>query len=258
MDKKPQTVDEMLSILKSNPNVLGLMKYGSSHGRENHQAGDYDLFIFLRNKENDVEGLHFYVSSTPIDLNIRTLRQIKELEVAEGFERTLLEGRIMYDPTREVSREIEKLKVRHEKHEPRRLSEHSIAFSRHGHRHVFDKIKGRLGTDPLFSEFLLNTNIYWLVQTYFNVRNLPYKGEKYSFNYLEQKEPGIYHAIQEYYSAKSLQDKVETSKKITKLVLKPVGGPWRNNEILAFGEDDTKDLQNKGKKLFEELFPMGQ
>ena len=258
MNKKPQTIDEMLLLLKSNPNVLGLMEYGSSYKREHHKVGDYDLLVFLRSKDNDVESLHFYVSDTPIDLNVRTLKEIRELEAAEEFETALLEGRIIYDPTGEVSREIEKLKVRHEKRKPERLSEHSIAFTRHGHRHIFDKLKGRFGTDPLLSEFLLGTNIYWLVRTYFNVRNLPYKGEKYSLNYLQQKEPGIHHAIQEYYSAKSLQEKVEISKKITELVLEPVGGQWRNDEILAFGDDDVKDLQDKGKKLFEELFPTDQ
>lgn len=245
----------MLSILKSNHNVLGLMEYGKSYGREGHKGGDYDLFVFLRGKDNDVESLHFYLSGTPIDLNVRTLKEIRELGVAEEFEVALLEGRIIYDPTGEVSREIENLKVRHENHKPKKLSDHSIAFTRHGHRHIFDKLKGRLGTDPLLSEFLLGTNIYWLVQTYFNVRNISYKGEKYSLNYLQQKEPGIYHAIQEYYSAKSLQEKVEISKKITQLVLKPVGGQWRNDEILAFGDEDTKDLQDKSKKPFEELFP---
>lgn len=255
MNKKPQTISQMLSILKSNPNVLGLMEYGSSDGTQNHQAGDYDLFVFLKGKDNDVESLHFYVRGTSIDLNLRTLKEITGLEVAEEFEMALLEGRIIYDLTGEVSREIENLKVRHEKHKLKGISEHSLAFTRHGHRHIFDKLKGRLGTDPLLSEFLLGTNIYWLIRTYFNVRNLSYKGEKYSLSYLQQKEPGIYHAIQEYYLAKSLQEKVETSKKITELVLKPAGGQWRNEEILAFGDDDTKDLQHKGKKLFEELFP---
>lgn len=112
---------------------------------------------------------------------------------------------------------------------------------------------------PVFCEFLLGTNIYWLVQTYFNVRNLPYKGEKHSLNYLKVNEPNIYKAIRDFYSAVSFQQRLKISKILTKLVLKPVGGQWREDEILAFGNDKTKGLQEKGKKLFQGLFyPQGR
>lgn len=48
--------------------------------------------------------------------------------------------------------------------------------------------------------------------------------------------------------------KIEISKVLTELVLEPIGGSWKNNEVLAFGDEKTKDLQKEGTKAFEELF----
>ena len=86
-----QTVEKMLAFLKSNPNVLGLVEYGSSHKTDSYSQGDYDLFVILQKKDHNVESLHFYVSRTPIDLNIRTLKEIQDLKFVKGFETALLQ-----------------------------------------------------------------------------------------------------------------------------------------------------------------------
>ena len=254
MKIKMQAIEEMLTILKSNPNVLGLVEHGSPHKSDNYVTGDYDLFVILQNKDHDVESLHFYISNIPIDLNIKTLREIQKLKFAKGFDIALLDGRVIFNPTGKVSQELRKLKGRQKKYQPKKLSEHSIAFTRHGHKHVFNKIKGRLDNMPLFCEFLLGANIYWLVQTYFNVRNIPFGGEKDSLNYLKTNEPDIYKGIKDFYTATSLQHRLEISKMLTELILRPVDGRWKDDEILAFGNKGTKDLQKKGKELFQKLF----
>lgn len=106
----------------------------------------------------------------------------------------------------------------------------------------------------LFCEFLLGVNMYWLVQTYFEVRNLPFKGEKHALSYLKLNEFDIYKSIEGFYAATSLHQRVEISKRLTELVLRPAGGQWKKDEILAFGDGKTKDLQKKGKELFQKLF----
>lgn len=249
-----KTIKEMLTILKSNPNVLGLVEYGSSHESDNYSIGDYDLFVILKDKDDDVEGLHFYLSGAPVDLNIRTLKELRDLKLTEWLTIALLEGRIIYDPTGKVTQEVQRLKEKQKRYHPKKLSEHSIAFTRHGHKHLFDKIRGRLENMPLFCEFLLATNIYWSVQTYFEVRNLPFKGEKKALDYLKLNEPDIYKNIEDFYSADNLQQKLEISKKLADLILKPIGGQWEGDEILAFGNKKTKNLQKKGKQLFQKLF----
>lgn len=85
---------------------------------------------------------------------------------------------------------------------------------------------------------------------------LTYEGKntKDSLDYLRVNEPDIYKDIKDFYAATSLQQRVEISKMLTKLVLKPVDGQWKDDEILAFRDNETKDLQKRGKELFQKLF----
>jgi hypothetical protein len=248
-----QTIKKMIFALESNKDVLGLIEYGGLHKHDDFLTGDYDLFVILKSKDSDVESLHFYITNIPVDLNIGTLEEIKKLKFAKGFETALLEGRIIYDPTGKIETELQKLIQRHKQNKPKGMTEHAIAFSRHGHKHVFDKIKGCIEEMPLLCRLLLNANIYWLIETYFNVRNLQFKGEKRAIAYLEKNEPKIFRAIEDFYSAESLIEQVKISKKLTELVLSPVGGAWKDDKVLAFGEG-TKDLQKKGRELFQKLF----
>jgi len=249
-----KSIEEMLTILESNPNVLGLVEYGSAYEPALEKAVDYDLFAVLENKAYDVESLHFRVAGIPVDLNIRSLKEIQDLRCAEGFEAALLDGRIIYDPTRKVARALEELKERQKAHYPDKPSEHSGAFARHRYRHGLDKIKSRHETMPLSTKLLLTKDIHWLVETYFKVRNLPFKDEKHALEYLKENEPDIYQYINGFYSAIGLRGKVEIQEMLTDSILKPVGGHWKDDEILAFGDDETKDLQRKGKELFQRLF----
>ncbi|MCU0653012.1 MAG: hypothetical protein MUD10_02025 [Candidatus Pacebacteria bacterium] len=247
-----QTIEGMLIALKSNKNVLGLLEYGSSRQHDDFLTGDYDLFVILRTKDSDIESLHFYINGIPVDFNIKTLGEIKKLKFAEGFETALLGARIIHDPAGKVRQELQKLTRRHNKHKSAGITAHEIALTRHGHKHIFDKIKGRTEKAPLLCRLLLNANIYWLIETYFNVRNMQFMGEKLAVDFLEKNEPEIFRLINDFYSAEGLNEKEEISKRLTELILAPVGGSWNGDELLAFG--DEKKLQQKGEELFQKLF----
>jgi len=254
MQTKIQTIQEMTETLKSNPEILALIEYGNPHNDDNYKTGDYDLFAVLKTKHSDVESLHFYVDKTPVDLNIRTLKEIKELKFVTGFDEAILDGRIIYDPTKKIKAEIQKLRKRHKKNNPTKTSAHTIAFTRHGHKHIFDKIKGRLENMPLLCKILLNANIYWLIESYFKVRNMQFKGEKHALAYFKKNETKIHKAITAFYSVNTLRKQVEISKRLTSLILSPVDGAWKDDEILAFGNENIKNLQKNGNDLFRKLF----
>jgi len=252
--KKIQSIEEMISILKKNPQVLGLVEYGNLHLEDNFATGDYDLFVVLKDNDLSVESLHFYTNDIPVDLNIRTLQEIGKLKCVHGFDQALLESRVIHDPTDKVLTELDKLKERQKSCPHQIMSEHAKALTRHGHKHVFDKIKGRLDSMPLFCEFLLGANMHWLVKTYFDVHELPFKGEKHALEYLNNNEQKIYQAIVDYYNAPDLSQRVEISKRLTEMILKPVSGSWRDDEVLAFGDNNVESLQDKGRKLYQQLF----
>lgn len=113
----------------------------------------------------------------------------------------------------------------------------------------------RLKTQPLFCEFLLGTNIYWLVQTYFKVRGLAYLDERLALEQLAKEAPQIGRNIAKFYGAKNLTEKLKITEALTEQVLSPLGGPWHKGEVIAFGVDDTaENLNEKGRQMFTHLF----
>ena len=129
-----------------------------------------------------------------------------------------------------------------------------MATRRHGHRHVFDKLRGRFDTDPILCRLLLHTDIYWLIESYFAVRGLQYHGEKHALAHFRQHETQAYALIEQFYAASALEAQARLVKELTEIVLEPVGGMWRDGEILAFGDDDSQDLQEQGRQLYRTLF----
>ena len=155
-----QSIKRMVTTLIDNPAVLGLLEYGSSSAGDAQIPGDYDLLVILNNKTPKVESLHFYVDGIPVDLNLRTLDEIHKLARATGFDRILLDGRIIYDPSGSLTQEIQDLKERDRLALPDQPSVETITFTRHGAKHIIDKVKGRIDSDPTLCAFLLNQNVY--------------------------------------------------------------------------------------------------
>lgn len=241
------SIRSLVETLRQHPQVVGLVEYGSAHYVNDFGAGDYDLFVIHDEIQTDVESLHFYVDDVPVDLNLRSLRYLASQNSLAGFESALLDGRIIYDRGGVVAERLEQLSAK----APSPYTEHDIAFTRHGHRHVLDKIRGRLQNEPLLCRLLLNVNIHWLINSYFGVRGLPYQGEKHALAYLADNEPEIYALIDEFYKL-PVEEQIEQTERLTELMLSPVGGAWKTGELLAFGEG-VADLQSQGQLLYRLL-----
>ena len=250
-----QSIDEMISTLKRNTKVIGTIEYGSDHQQDDYEVGDYDIFVVLDHKDPILESLHFRIAGVPVDLNLVTINEIGRLDAKNGFHFfTLLGGRVVHDTNGKVARALDELRRRSNNSPPLLLSAHTVAATRHGHRHIFDKIKGRLETEPVFCRFLLGTNIYWLIKTYFEVRGIVFTGEKNAIEYLRHHEPTLYEEIALFYDTQDLEQQVEITRRLTEIVLTPIDGMWRDGEILAFGDESSEELQKRGSEMFRSLF----
>lgn len=260
-DKVMNNLSEMLRKLEQNPNVLGIIEYGSNTATDPIEAGDYDLMVILRHRNQAVTSLHFHVNGTPVDLGLITNEELRKLAPADSFYMSiLLTGRILYDPTGTLHEQRIQPAQANAMEQRIQQSEHTIAFIRHGHRHLLDKVQGRFATMPTLCRLLLNTNIYWLLENYFRLRDLPFLGPKQSLAHLQTRDVRLHELIETFYSTEELAQKVALTYEITELVLAPVGGMWRTDEILAFGdqiyaiEERSRDLQQQGQACFQELF----
>ena len=252
-----KTVDALLRRLEAHPDVTGLIRYGSDHREDNYSVGDYDLFVVVSGWQPPVESLHFNVGETPVDLNLLTLQRLSELDSEFTFPQLALQdGTLLFDRTGQVGPALTQLQVALSQTRLEAPSAHAVAFMRHGHRHLLEKVRGRLESEPLLANFLLSVNPYWLLETYFRVRQLPFYGEKRALAYWRQHEPEIYGALEAFYGTADLKERFKLTERLTELVLEPVGGAWQPGEVLAFGHrgGENDKLAEKGAAVYRKLF----
>lgn len=242
-----ESIKNLIKKLTSNPKVVGLLEYGGARYQDEEIHGDYDLFVFLTAHEPDVESIHFYIDSIPVDLNLRTLANIQAIQRVEGFDMALLDGRIIYDLSGRLETEIRALRERHEKSDVPELSQETIGVMRHGGRHTMDKLRNGRYASTILGRYLLHQVVYWALREYFSTRNLPYKGEKRALNYLRMNEPELYDYFEQFYNKVDFDQQMQLAKVIDEKALEPIGGTWKDNEILTFGNPVM------GQKVFKEL-----
>jgi hypothetical protein len=110
-------------------------------------------------------------------------------------------------------------------------------------------------TQPLLAQLLLNTAPYWLMENYFRVRQLPFRGERWALTYWREHEPDLILTLDALYRADDLEVKFGLVETLTELVLAPVGGAWQSGEILAFGaEVEEEPLAARAAATYRWLF----
>lgn len=155
------TIQAMLQALQHNPQVLGIIEFGGNTATDAIETGDYDLVVIVKQRNQAVTSLHFYINGVPVDLGLLTDEELRQVTPVDAFYAPILRtGRILYDPTGMVGEQRMRLAQRQADQPAPPLSEHTIAFIRHGHRHLLDKLQGRLQTMPTLCRLLLHTNIY--------------------------------------------------------------------------------------------------
>ena len=76
----PEQIRQMVETFGTNPDVLGLVEYGSARFSDPRIEGDYDLVVVIRQEHPEVESLHFYVGATPVDLNLKSIGDIERMD----------------------------------------------------------------------------------------------------------------------------------------------------------------------------------
>ena len=245
---------DLFSRLKENPFVLGLLRYGRRTLDDASPGGDFDLVVFVENRPENLESIHFHCGEIPVDLSLRTLDDLERESPLSWIDALFPEGEILFDRTHSLDRLLRTAAARWRPESPP-LGEHAINMNRFCQAHALDKVRNRLESDPLFCEFLLSTNIFWLVQTYFNVRLQPYPGERGALAHLQKEEPDIYRRVRDFYASTALADKFQIAEELTERVLSPIGGPWKRGELISLGTNaNATNLQEQGEIVFEQLF----
>jgi len=231
-------VADLIECLRRNPNVVGLVRYGRRRVQDDSPGGDFDLFAFLDVGFPDLEGIHFYWASTPVDLSLRTLGDLERETPLSYIDRRLPDGEILLDRTGSLSEDLSAAAARWGDH-PGPMPESEATITRFYQSHVLDKVRGRLATDPIFCEMLLSTNITWLLHILFKVEQDPFPGERGALEWVRKHRPDIAERIACFFGSRGLERRLQLSEELTELILEPIGGVWRRGEVLGTSEDPS-------------------
>jgi hypothetical protein len=229
-----ESLEELILILKENPNVLGIVTYGSRQPHDARLGGDFDLFVFLSKSPAQIESIHLYIGDIPVDLSIRIMSDLERELPLSPIDLALPEGDILHDPTGNL-RKLISAAGKSWTHKASELSENNIVWSRFSQTHLIDKVRGRIKSEPLLCAFL--------------------PGEKPALLYIQRNDPKIYQIMCEFYETHDLHRKLDLTIALTNHVLEPIGGPWKKGEVLAFPLDEKEQrLSQKAKVVMDALF----
>ena len=241
--------DQLVELLKENPNVLGILRYGSGIWPE---AADTDLCVVVSERPEGLESVHFWLQCGPVDLNIRTLNELRDGCVAAlpGLDHVLREGEVLYE--RESG--LLERQLTDTLSQPPPPDQAEVAQMRFGHAHYLQKIQHYKGRDALLCNVLLCGAIHWLLRAYMSVRRLQYRGEKAAIETMRQKDRDLVGELEAACGCGYLAERIEALHRLTRKILEPIGGPWRQGEVLFFAEDG-KETQptDKWREFFASL-----
>lgn len=222
---------ELIERLKANPEVLGILQYGSGISPE---AADTDICVVLRRRPEGLESIHFWVDCGPVDMNLRTLEEIAGGEVAglPGFDDVLREGKVLYE--REPGL-LAGLSARRES-KPSPPTPAAVDQMRFGYAHFLQKLDYYKARDPLLCNVLLCGAVHWLVRECMSIRRLPYRGEKPALEAIKANDPDLLADLETASGGGPLAERVEAARRLAEKVLAPIGGPWRPGEVLFFSD----------------------
>ena len=106
-------------------------------------------------------------------------------------------------------------------------------MSRFGHRHVLLKLRRWLKDDSELADLVVAGEIYWVLHAYFQARGLDYPGPEHAVTHVRQHDPEIVEKL--LLALRPGAERLRLLEEAAELALEPVGGIWKEGEIVAFG-----------------------
>jgi hypothetical protein len=249
----PRDIGELVARLSGNPRVASIVRYGSRLVSDNSPGGDLDLFVIVDGPTGEVESVHLWMGHIPVDLNVRSMDDLERADPLTFIDVALAGGEVVYDRDGTLAPQLGGLARRWgTAHAP--LTEHDVAWERFCHAHLLAKVRQRLDIDPLLAELLMHSGVVWLLPAYFRLRGLPFEGEKRALAWLRAHDADTLAILEAFYAADRPDERLGCLERLAGVVLAPIGGLWRRDEVLALGRGpDVDDLQVRGRELLAEL-----
>ena len=226
-------LNELIEKLKKLSWVDTIVEYGSNRLNSFSPFGDYDIAIISNKKVfNTLSGIHFHVNGIPVDCMLKSYEDLSSIDKINKFDTVFSDCNILYDRhgiaikmLEEVNDKISVVNF---------FSSLDVNIFRFRFSHVINKLSGRIELDEykLFCNHTLSNAIFQCIVFYSKINNLQLAKYRKHFEYMKINDLDLYNLFEEFYDANNLKSKFDIIKKIFDLLLKQVGGIWKEKEII--------------------------
>lgn len=254
-------INTLLRKLKNNPDIAGIIIFGSRCKGTYTNHSDVDLLLVLQQKRPvEIDVIHPTIEKPGIrfDIWLRTKSEINELKrdllVNKNKENPFVleaisTGKILKDTSSLLKRTkqliVISLKNKHI----------NVNFIRFRFTHAFESLQKMLPNGVLEFNLMLRAEIITAIYTYAEIHDIKYKSLKELLRYLKKEEKGLYKLIEKCEKGKNLENKLRYLKQIFDKVISPLGKLGQKGEFIATGDSmlSPKEQNKIGINFWENL-----
>ncbi|MEN8904445.1 MAG: hypothetical protein ABF289_00640 [Clostridiales bacterium] len=250
-------IREFIDELKRNVRVIALIKYGKREVDDMSLGEDFALYVIMNDFSSNIESIHFYIETIPIDVNVRGYSDLLLKKPISKTDLELFSGEILFDKSGIISRMLNKSKENWviEKEEKKKISKNEIERIRYSYKHILDKLKNSLDENNLQTKFNIDITMKRLVDQYFELNDLYYDEDKL-LDIIKKNEPLFYSYLDDFYSARSIEKKYKMLSKIAGVVFKDSNGICKENEVMFLARDYEEEISDDEKDEIIEMLAL--
>lgn len=252
-------IDNIITRLKRNPAVLGLLMFGSRSNNTQKALSDVDLLVVLKEYDASLMVLHPTIEDTGIrfDIWLMTIGELAKwhrsapntLCIHPIINNAILTGVILKD----TDMLLEKAKPIIQSNNKNNVL--NINFIRFKLTHGYESLEHQRSSNPFLFDLMYYQEIAQCVHMYGVINRLHEKSIKGILRQIECVDKELYDLLESSNHKETVQDKIEHLKKVQAELLSKIGGHIDINEFIATGSAiEHPELQSQqGKDLWLKL-----
>ncbi len=237
----------IVNNLKAKDEVDAVFTTGSHGTTEQKDYSDIDLVIILKENKNSVRSVFTWIDDKFADVfffdhaDLSRIEKEKELDANDMdavFVSWLKKAKILFDKSGKLSKLVEEVKIGQQivSSEKRRDVWQKINYNYIANKRYYDS------RDPLYREALEMRLLYSVIEVitgYFNLRGIPWRGEKSAVKYIKESDPDYYNIFKSYTEGRDVDERFKAYEKLVRNVF-PDGYPlWRTGDTTTILKDKT-------------------
>lgn len=246
------SIESFIEHMKQNEKVIGIVEYGGRTYTDMSVGGDYDLsIIFDKPLSKNFSGVHFHINGIPIDCMLLSVEDFMSEVVLNEFLLVHLNCKILYDRNNITAGILKKIQITWSR--PKELSDFEKMLFRYTFKHILDKLENRLHENELYTRYFIYSQFDWFLSCYARIKGWEVGKPKLYLKLIETHEPNLFGIISNLYSENSLEIQFELLKQCANYMLNPIGGLWKENEVLLHLLPGGKNDENEQKRFLKVL-----